>query len=172
MCCSSDLFPFKETFGRIDYFHINKIEFIFRFYATGNFQTTTGDLFGRHQTTVSRIVLRVTRAICIGAADMIQMPIDVQGLLRLKRGFAQMGNPAIPDVVGLIDCTHVKIISPGGAQAELFRNRKGYFSINVQAIGSFDLRVLDIEARWPGSAHDSNIFDNSLIKVRESYPNH
>nr|CAI5851229.1 unnamed protein product [Callosobruchus analis] len=36
-----------------------------------------------------------------------------------------------PRCIGVIDCTHVKIQSPGGETAELFRNRKGYFSINV-----------------------------------------
>lgn len=31
-----------------------------------------------------------------------------------------------PSVIGAIDCTHIKIQSPGGGdQAELFRNRKG-----------------------------------------------
>lgn len=85
------------------------------------------------------------------------MPTDAPGLRRLKAGFLQMANPSIPDVIGLIDCTHVKIASPGGPDAELYRNRKGYFSINVQAVGSYDLQVLDVEARWYGSAHDSNI---------------
>ncbi|KAH7961883.1 hypothetical protein HPB52_013099 [Rhipicephalus sanguineus] len=37
-----------------------------------------------------------------------------------------------PGVTGCIDCTHVKIKSPGGDDAEVFRCRKGYFSINVQ----------------------------------------
>ena len=36
--------------------------------------------------------------------------------------------------MGAIDCTHIKIPCPGGENAELFRNRKGYFSINVQAV--------------------------------------
>ncbi|KAH7940443.1 hypothetical protein HPB49_000233 [Dermacentor silvarum] len=37
-----------------------------------------------------------------------------------------------PRVTGCIDCTHVRIKSPGGDDAEVFRNRKGYFSFNVQ----------------------------------------
>lgn len=39
---------------------------------------------------------------------------------------------SFPDVIGAIDCTHVRIQSPGGENAERFRNRKGYFSINCQ----------------------------------------
>lgn len=71
----------------------------------------------------------------------------------------------IPNVIGLIDCTHVKVFSPGGEDPERYRNRKGYFSVNVQAIGSHNLKIMDIVARWPGSTHDSYIFDMSPIKV-------
>ena len=70
---------------------------------------------------------------------------------------------AFPNVVGAIDCTHIKIPCPGGENAELFRNRKGYFSINVQAVCGPNLDILNIVARWPGSVHDARIFDNSRI---------
>lgn len=75
----------------------------------------------------------------------------------------------IPNVVGLIDCTHVKIVSPGPPDAERFRNRKAYFSVNVQAVGSHNLKILDLVARWPGSTHDAYIFDMSPIKVYKSF---
>lgn len=52
----------------------------------------------------------------------------------------------------------------GGDNAELFRNRKLYFSINVQAVCDTQLRFRDIVARWPGSSHDSTIFNASYIK--------
>lgn len=57
----------------------------------------------------------------------------------------------------------VKFISLllGGDDAELFRNRKGYMSINVQTISTADLLVTDVVARWPGSTHDSAIYQNS-----------
>ncbi|CAB3261071.1 unnamed protein product [Arctia plantaginis] len=59
------------------------------------------------------------------------------------------------------DCTHIKIQSPGGDDAELFRNRKSYMSINMQTISSPNLLITDIVARWPGSTHDSTIYQNS-----------
>ncbi|XP_037731259.1 uncharacterized protein LOC119561849 [Drosophila subpulchrella] len=37
-----------------------------------------------------------------------------------------------PNVLGAIDCTHVRIQSPGGDNGELFRNRKLYFSLSVR----------------------------------------
>lgn len=51
-------------------------------------------------------------------------------------------------------------------QAETFRNRKGYFSLNVQTVSSADLKVLDIVERWPGASHDSTIFSASNLKMR------
>nr|CAH7756684.1 unnamed protein product [Callosobruchus chinensis] len=71
-----------------------------------------------------------------------------------------------PLVIGSIYCTHIRIISPGGASAEYFRNRKGYFSLNVQVVGDADLRIRDIVARWPGATHDQTIFNNISIKAR------
>lgn len=60
----------------------------------------------------------------------------------------------------------MKIQSPGGNNAEYYRNRKGWFSLNVQTISSADLKILDIVCRWPGSVHDQTIFNNSLVKTR------
>lgn len=52
----------------------------------------------------------------------------------------------------------------GTENAELFRNRKGYFSLNVQVVTNSNLEITNIVARWPGSAHDSNIFNNSQLR--------
>jgi hypothetical protein len=57
-----------------------------------------------------------------------------------------------PSVLGAIDCSHIAIQSPGGDTSELYRNRKGYFSLNVQAICSSSLIIEDIVARWHGNA--------------------
>ncbi len=80
---------------------------------------------------------------------------------RIQQEFMQLGQ--IPVVVGVIDCTHISILSPCSHQAELFRNRKGYFSLNVQAICDCDHMFTNIVVRWPGSTHDSRIFDNSVV---------
>ncbi len=44
-----------------------------------------------------------------------------------------------------------------------FRNRKGYCSINVQVVCDEKAHITNIVARWPGSTHDSRIFDNSHL---------
>lgn len=54
----------------------------------------------------------------------------------------------------------------GGEEAEVFRNRKGFFSINVQAVCNSNLEFQDIVARWPGSTHDATIFDANRLHAR------
>jgi len=54
----------------------------------------------------------------------------------------------------------------GGEDAEVFRNRKSYFSINTQVVAGPNLKIFDIVARWPGSAHDTTIFNASRIRAR------
>ena len=49
-----------------------------------------------------------------------------------------------------------------GNNAEIFRNRKGFFSINVQALCHPNMLITNIVCRWPGSTHYSRIFDNSV----------
>ncbi|KAJ3663949.1 hypothetical protein Zmor_008162 [Zophobas morio] len=77
----------------------------------------------------------------------------------VQQGFYQLAR--FPQVVGALDCTHIKIKSPGGENAEIYRNRKNFFSLNVQTIAASNLKIINIVARWPGSAHDSTIFRNS-----------
>ncbi|XP_046389324.1 putative nuclease HARBI1 [Ischnura elegans] len=71
-----------------------------------------------------------------------------------------------PSVIGCIDGRHIPIQSPGGDNAELFRNRKGYFSINVQVVCDADLKLINIVSRWPGSTHDSTIFNASFVRAQ------
>lgn len=60
-------------------------------------------------------------------------------------GFNQLRQ--FPNVLGAIDCTHIKIQSPNSIIGESFRNRKGYFSINVQAVCKSNLQFTNIVAR-------------------------
>ena len=130
-----------------------------KFYATGNFQITDGDLIGLSQPSVCRIIKRVSISIAGKKLHFIKFPSEAEGQ-RIKQQFrAENG---IPGIIGCIDCSHIPVVSPG-EDAELFRNRKGYFSINVQAVSNPNMCFTNIVCRWPGSTHDSRIFDNSAL---------
>ena len=102
-----------------------------RLYATGIFQLACGDLRKISQPSASQIIKRVSEATACLKNIYITFP-DGDMLQQLKLDFWRIC--AFPSVVGAIDCTHIKIQCPGGKNAELFRNRKGYFSINIQAV--------------------------------------
>lgn len=70
-----------------------------------------------------------------------------------------------PRVIGAIDCTHIRIQSPNSNIGEQFRNRKGYFSINVQAVCNNKMEIMNIVARYlPNLYHEFNVY-SSLIEL-------
>lgn len=127
-------------------------------------QLVVGDAINISQPTVSRIIPRVCDAIIANLHENVKMPGTVEECRLTSLRFKRIAN--LPFVLGAIDCTHIKIQSPGGNNGELFRNRKGHFSINVQTISDPNLRIMDVVARWPGSTHDQTIFINSSIHQR------
>lgn len=135
-----------------------------RFLATGSFLQIIGDFSGIDKSTASRVISKVIRVIARLKKQFINMPHTADEIKRVKEGFYRISR--FPKCIGALDCTHVKIQSPGGNAPEVFRNRKGFFSFNVQVICDHNLKVQDIVCRWPGSSHDSNIFNNSRIRAR------
>jgi hypothetical protein len=133
-----------------------------RFYASDNFLINVGELSGLSKSSTSKIVKQVSFAIARLCPQFIAMPRTQQEINSVKSGFFSLAR--FPHCVGAIDCTHVKIQSLGGDDAEIFRNRKGFFSINVQAVCDSSLLFRNIVARWPGSSHDAHIFNSSQIK--------
>jgi hypothetical protein len=89
---------------------------------------------------VLRIIKKVSRSLAsLYHHHHIKFPATNR-ILDVQRAFMQQRG--IPGVVGLMDCTQIPIISPGGDNAELFRNRKGHFSINIQAICDHELKLI------------------------------
>lgn len=120
------------------------------------------DFAGVSESAACVIVRDVTEAIARLRRDYIYMPRTPETILDVQLEFYRIAR--FPKVVGSLDCTHIEIESPGGNEAEYYRNRKGWFSWNVQTICDANLRILDIVARWPGSTHDQTIFNNSSVK--------
>ncbi|XP_071581720.1 putative nuclease HARBI1 [Temnothorax nylanderi] len=141
-----------------------------RFYATASFQLVMGDVIKVSQPTISRIIFRVSTLLASHINVYIKMPLSAVKRIENKRLFEELGRVGaigLPSISGAIDCTHIRLTHTRfQAIDEIFRNRKGYFSLNVQAVVGPHTEFLDIVPEWPGSEHDSRIFQNSRIYMR------
>lgn len=133
------------------------------FLATGTFQREISDRSGISQPTFSRTLPAVLAAIKSLSRRYIQFPFDDGQQSIIKREFYRIAE--YPNVVGAIDCTHVRIKAPS-TNDYAFINRKNYHSINVQIICDAKLTILNMVARWPGGTHDSFILQNSSVGIK------
>lgn len=87
---------------------------LLRFLATGSFEQNAGDVVRVSQPTVSIYLSKVCNALLKYLPTFIRMPQT-----RAEREFSAAAFHSLagfPRTIGAIDCTHVKIISPGGLQ--------------------------------------------------------
>ena len=103
-----------------------------RFLASGSFLEVVGDTFlSYNKSTVSRVIRRVTQCLAAKVNDFVKFPSTTNERDEVKRGFFRIGG--FPCVIGCVDGTHVKITAPSLNEPD-YINRKGFHSINVQAI--------------------------------------
>jgi len=95
-----------------------------KFGATDSFQITVGNLNNITQGTISKMIKRVAISVAKLYKHFVKYPSHEEARLEIRK-FYELSR--LPGVVGAIDCTHVKINSPGGMNAELYRCRKSYF---------------------------------------------
>jgi len=82
-----------------------------RFYATGGMLVSIGDYSGVAKSTASKIIRNVTFAICLLRDRFLALPRNEEEIKKTANGFFKIAK--FPRVIGAIDCTHVKIQSPG-----------------------------------------------------------
>ena len=69
-----------------------------------------------------------------------------------------------PACIGAIDGTHIQINEDANV------GRKGFHSINLQVVCDHNLIFTDVVVKWPGSTHDTTIYNSSAFKKRiEAY---
>lgn len=138
------------------------------FYCHGSYQKSVGG--DRHsslsQSSVSRCLHIVTEAIVNNLAPrVIKFPQTIEEITEVKNGFFEKFN--FPGVVGAIDGTHISLFSPASGVFPprlVYLNRKNFLSINCQIICDSNLKIININPRYPGSVHDSAIWQMCRVK--------
>ncbi|XP_045105013.1 putative nuclease HARBI1 [Portunus trituberculatus] len=110
---------------------------------------------------VCRFVRRIATAIASTAPRHIHFP-DHQETHAIVNEFYRIAQ--LPGVIGYVDGTHIK--SPWGNDPEQYCCRKGSMSLNVQGACDAKLRFTNVVSSWPGSTHDTKIFENFRIYTK------
>lgn len=91
----------------------------------------------------------------------VRFPQEDEEIDRTKQKFMQKYD--IPGTLGIVDGTHITITAiPNNIEAP-FVNRKNFHSINAQIVCDSDMFITNVNARYPGSAHDAHVFVNSRV---------
>jgi len=119
------------------------------------------NLFDVPKSTVLLCVRRVcTATIRTCCAQFVKFPKSKQELTSNMQGFANMRG--MQNVLGAIDGSHIAIKAPE-VEPAAYVNRKGFYSIVLQAVVDSKLMFMDCYAGWPGSVHDARVFKNSPL---------
>ncbi|XP_017469591.1 PREDICTED: uncharacterized protein LOC108361483 [Rhagoletis zephyria] len=117
------------------------------------------DRFNISLSTVSRMVNRTTMFISSLSPEVIRWPTEEKKrdsalFFTRKCGFAK--------AIGCIDGTHI-VIDPPAERKDDYIDRKGNITLTMQAICDENKKFINIFVGFPGSSHDSWVFQNSPI---------
>uniref|UniRef100_A0A8C1KSX7 Putative nuclease HARBI1 n=1 Tax=Cyprinus carpio TaxID=7962 RepID=A0A8C1KSX7_CYPCA len=131
-----------------------------RFFASGTFLYTIGDAENLVKSAVCHAIRKVYLALKQFLGVFVVFPSHLRPQVVKQNFFAIAG---FPNVIDAIDCTHIPIKAPPGPNEGDFVNRKGVHSVNVQMVCDSMFHITNVEAKWPGSVHDSRIFRESHL---------
>ncbi|KAJ6643854.1 putative nuclease HARBI1, partial [Pseudolycoriella hygida] len=133
------------------------------FFASGSYQRRVGqDAFAcLSQSCVSRCIKSISKTIALKMSDKyIVFPTTPEEIESLVEGFQKLAD--FPGVFALVGGTRIALAALNKKIEFSYVCRKGFHSINTQVIVDSNMRFLNVNARYPGSAHDSSIWRNSL----------
>ncbi|CAM0913236.1 unnamed protein product [Alopecurus aequalis] len=124
--------------------------------------------FKRSTETINRKFNHVLKCLNLLAEDIIR-PVDPRFRDVHKRLQDARFCPHFNNAIGAIDGTHVPVIVTAKDMINHV-DRHGYATQNVMAVCDFDMRFISVVAGWPGSAHDTRIFKDTLDKYKTTFP--
>ncbi|XP_066932339.1 putative nuclease HARBI1 [Clytia hemisphaerica] len=185
--CMDEIF-LKQNSGGMEMTAFKDQLLMFLWYAAtqDNF-IRLADRFGVCTTTATLSVDRIGKAIINNLKHLIKWPSRNEA----KETMLAFSKNGLTKKIGSVDGSHIPIKKPFKG-FETYYNRKGFYSINLQEDNSFvviereahddaddvedvprfaaicdhRLAFIDIYYDWPGSAHDSKVFQNSGIAIQ------
>lgn len=106
-----------------------------------------------------RVIRRVVAWILTKLDDAIKWPQNYTEIKTICDTF--QSKTGISNVLGVIDCTHVKIEKPKNARP--YFNPRGYFSIILQATVDANMRFTNIFCGEPGSSNPTRVLKKSPL---------
>ncbi|CAM5104837.1 unnamed protein product [Natator depressus] len=122
--------------------------------ATPDSYWSVGNQFGVGKSTVGAAVIQVANAI---TELLLSRVVTLGNVQVIVDGFAAMGFPNCSGAIGIC-VPSILGLDHLGSQ---YINRKGYFSMVLQALVDHKGCFTDINLGWPGKVHDARIFRNS-----------
>ena len=110
---------------------------LLRFLAKGYFFSEVGDIHGIYKASMSVLLLKVCRALCLHLNN-IKFPSSQQTLHEIKQKFYNIAG--FPNVIGAIDGTLIPIRAVGGDEEQIYVSRKGFHALNIQGVVDADVR--------------------------------
>ena len=116
-------------------------------------------LFGVSKSTAHKYIHKVSNIVCNLSRNVIRWPT----LAEQDEIAADIERSShIPNCIGFIDGSHIRLESRPDGDND-YTNRKGFPSIQLQAIVDNKTIITDMFVGWPGSVHDARVFRNSPI---------
>ncbi|KAJ8941969.1 hypothetical protein NQ314_010189 [Rhamnusium bicolor] len=103
-----------------------------------------------------QLITELTNKILAKLNFWIQFPSSTEEIKEAKQLWQEKYN--FPSALGALDCTHVRIPKTFAIWRRVYvQNRKGFASLNIQAICDALDRFTNVDVQWPGSTHASRI---------------
>ena len=96
----------------------------------------------------------------------IKFPVNRRDTVEAIVKFRESENCIIPQALGVIDATHVPILSPDIESKPDYFSRKQVYSVNTQAVIGSNLEFFSVAIGYPGSMHDARILRNTHLFQR------